>query len=67
LIKVIFLPRLAPSPYPPVEYYVDTDNYKTAEDRARQELQATHENHQKYDQVILAHIQPLKVKRLSIY
>jgi len=61
------MPMQEPSPYLPVKYYVDTDNYKTAEDVARVQLEAEHENHASYDQVVLAHIHPLKVTHHSTY
>ena len=59
LIKVIFMPRHVPSPHLPVEYYVETSNYKTAEDVARAQLIKDKAEHQCYDQVVLTAINPL--------
>ena len=63
MIKVIFLPRKTPSPHHPVEYYVGTDNYKTAEDVARASLVRDISSHSCYDQVVLTQISVIGVKQ----
>lgn len=61
------MPKLVPSPYLPVEYYVNTNHYQIAEDTARAKLEKDDPDHAHYDQVVLADIIPLKAREITVY
>ena len=61
MIKVIFTRKIARPSHPPVEYYVETDNYKTAEDAAMVQLGNDKLLHRYFDRMICININPLSV------
>jgi len=59
MIKVIFtkgglLPRF------PIQYYVKTDNYRIAEEKAKQQFDKDKPNNNRYNQTLMVVINPIE-------
>lgn len=56
MLRVIFSKKGKPVPKFPVQYYVNTNNYKHAENLARIELERENIDASRYDQVLIVDI-----------